>query len=97
MSSLSQSKQESSSPARSSIVRPGGLIAILGGGQLGRMTAMAARTMGYHVRVMDPEPVCPRVIQFSVEEAHSRPEDDRREAPPRRVDFRPGKRRARTE
>jgi 5-(carboxyamino)imidazole ribonucleotide synthase len=41
------------------VVRPGGLIAILGGGQLGRMTAMAARTMGYRVRVMDPEPACP--------------------------------------
>ena len=38
---------------------PGGLIAILGGGQLGRMTAMAARTMGYRVRVMDPEAKCP--------------------------------------
>jgi 5-(carboxyamino)imidazole ribonucleotide synthase len=34
-------------------------VAILGGGQLGRMTAMAARTMGYRVRVMDPEPACP--------------------------------------
>jgi 5-(carboxyamino)imidazole ribonucleotide synthase len=42
-----------------SIVLPGGLLAILGGGQLGRMTAMAARTMGYRVRVMDPEPACP--------------------------------------
>jgi 5-(carboxyamino)imidazole ribonucleotide synthase len=41
------------------IVRPGSLLAILGGGQLGRMTAMAARTMGYRVRVMDPEPECP--------------------------------------
>jgi len=41
------------------IVMPGGLLAILGGGQLGRMTAMAARTMGYRVRVMDPEPECP--------------------------------------
>jgi 5-(carboxyamino)imidazole ribonucleotide synthase len=41
------------------IVRPGALIAILGGGQLGRMTAMAARTMGYRVRVMDPEAECP--------------------------------------
>ena len=38
---------------------PGRLLAILGGGQLGRMTAMAARTMGYRVRVMDPEPLCP--------------------------------------
>lgn len=43
----------------SGIVRPGGLLAILGGGQLGRMMAMAARTMGYRVRVMDPEQKCP--------------------------------------
>jgi 5-(carboxyamino)imidazole ribonucleotide synthase len=43
----------------SQVIRPGGLIAILGGGQLGRMTAMAARTMGYRVRVMDPEAACP--------------------------------------
>jgi 5-(carboxyamino)imidazole ribonucleotide synthase len=42
-----------------STILPGGLVSILGGGQLGRMTAMAARTMGYRVRVMDPEPVCP--------------------------------------
>ncbi len=41
------------------IVPPGGLLAILGGGQLGRMMAMAARTMGYRVRVMDPEAKCP--------------------------------------
>jgi 5-(carboxyamino)imidazole ribonucleotide synthase len=47
-------------------VRPGGLLAILGGGQLGRMTAMAARTMGYRVRVMDPEPACP--ASFVVDE-----------------------------
>lgn len=40
-------------------ILPGGLLAILGGGQLGRMMAMAARTMGYKVRVMDPEPACP--------------------------------------
>jgi 5-(carboxyamino)imidazole ribonucleotide synthase len=46
-------------PLNSPVVKPGGLLAILGGGQLGRMTAMAARTMGYHVRVMDPEPACP--------------------------------------
>ncbi len=41
------------------VVEPGGVIGILGGGQLGRMTAMAARTMGYRVRVMDPEAKCP--------------------------------------
>jgi 5-(carboxyamino)imidazole ribonucleotide synthase len=49
-----------------SVVRPGALIAILGGGQLGRMTAMAARTMGYRVRVMDPEAGCP--ASFVVDE-----------------------------
>jgi 5-(carboxyamino)imidazole ribonucleotide synthase len=38
------------------------LLAILGGGQLGRMTAMAARTMGYRVRVMDPEARCPASV-----------------------------------
>jgi 5-(carboxyamino)imidazole ribonucleotide synthase len=55
-----------SSPKISGIIRPGGLLAILGGGQLGRMTAMAARTMGYCVRVMDPEPICP--ASFVVDE-----------------------------
>jgi 5-(carboxyamino)imidazole ribonucleotide synthase len=47
-------------------VQPGGTLAILGGGQLGRMMAMAARTMGYHVRVMDPEQRCP--ASFVVDE-----------------------------
>jgi 5-(carboxyamino)imidazole ribonucleotide synthase len=57
---------ELSQHEKSSIVRPGGLLAILGGGQLGRMTAMAARSMGYRVRVMDPEPSCP--ASFVVDE-----------------------------
>jgi 5-(carboxyamino)imidazole ribonucleotide synthase len=52
--------------SRASHVQPGGLLAILGGGQLGRMTALAARTMGYRVRVMDPEPACP--ASFVVDE-----------------------------
>ena len=55
-----------SDSSNTSTVRPGGLIAILGGGQLGRMTAMAARTMGYRVRVMDPEAACP--ASFVVDE-----------------------------
>ena len=50
---------KSSSSETIPIVKPGGTLAILGGGQLGRMMAMAARTMGYHVRVMDPEAACP--------------------------------------
>ncbi len=50
---------ELSHPDLPAIILPGSLLAILGGGQLGRMTAMAARTMGYRVRVMDPELACP--------------------------------------
>jgi 5-(carboxyamino)imidazole ribonucleotide synthase len=57
---------EPSSSSESRVIKPGGLLAILGGGQLGRMTAMAARTMGYRVRVMDPEPACP--ASFVVDE-----------------------------
>jgi 5-(carboxyamino)imidazole ribonucleotide synthase len=57
---------EPSNPSESPVVKPGGLIAILGGGQLGRMMAMAARTMGYRVRVMDPEAACP--ASFVVDE-----------------------------
>ena len=72
MSSLSESLPNE----KTSMVRPGGLIAILGGGQLGRMTAMAARTMGYRVRVMDPEPACP--ASFVVDEVIvGRWDDDR--------------------
>jgi len=39
-------------------ILPGSTIGILGGGQLGRMMAMAARTLGYHVRALDPDPSC---------------------------------------
>jgi 5-(carboxyamino)imidazole ribonucleotide synthase len=41
-----------------SIIAPGSTIGILGGGQLGRMTAMAARTLGYNVHILDPDPEC---------------------------------------
>lgn len=42
----------SSSPGS---IPPGGTIGILGGGQLGRMTAMAAARLGYRVHVFTPE------------------------------------------
>ena len=41
-----------------SIIPPGSTIGILGGGQLGRMTAMAARMLGYNVHILDPDPDC---------------------------------------
>jgi 5-(carboxyamino)imidazole ribonucleotide synthase len=40
-------------------LQPGARIGILGGGQLGRMMAVAARQMGYRVIVLDPNPRCP--------------------------------------
>jgi 5-(carboxyamino)imidazole ribonucleotide synthase len=40
-------------------IAPPATIGILGGGQLGRMLAMAAREMGYRITVMDPDPDCP--------------------------------------
>ncbi len=39
-------------------ILPGATIGFLGGGQLGRMTAFAARSMGYDVQVLDPDPAC---------------------------------------
>lgn len=42
-----------------SLLAPGATIGILGGGQLGRMTGMAARSLGYDVHVLDPDPNCP--------------------------------------
>jgi 5-(carboxyamino)imidazole ribonucleotide synthase len=44
---------------------PGATIGILGGGQLGRMTAMAARSLGFHVHALDPDASC--AARFVVE------------------------------
>ena len=38
---------------------PGSTIGIMGGGQLGRMLAVAARAMGYRIVALDPDPACP--------------------------------------
>ncbi len=43
----------------SEVLGPGKTIGVLGGGQLGRMMAMVARTMGYRIVVLDPNPRCP--------------------------------------
>ena len=40
-------------------IAPPAVIGILGGGQLGRMLALAARAMGYRIAVLDPDPDCP--------------------------------------
>lgn len=44
-----------SKAASGEVIPPGGTIGILGGGQLGRMTAMAAARLGYRVHVFTPE------------------------------------------
>ena len=41
------------------MIFPGATLGILGGGQLGRMFVMAARSMGYAVVVLDPDVHCP--------------------------------------
>ena len=41
------------------MILPGGTLGMLGGGQLGRMFTLAARTMGYNVIVLDPDPDSP--------------------------------------
>ena len=40
-------------------ILPGATLGILGGGQLGRMFTLAARTMGYKVMVLDPDAASP--------------------------------------
>lgn len=42
-----------------SLLPPGATIGILGGGQLGRMTAMAAARLGYRCHILAPEPDSP--------------------------------------
>lgn len=41
------------------MILPGATIGLLGGGQLGRMFTARARTMGYRVWVLDPDPASP--------------------------------------
>jgi 5-(carboxyamino)imidazole ribonucleotide synthase len=41
------------------VILPGATLGVLGGGQLGRMFVLQARTMGYRVMVLDPDPDSP--------------------------------------
>jgi len=42
-------------------------IGIIGGGQLGRMMAIAAKAMGYYVAILDPTPNCPAAQVSDIE------------------------------
>ena len=59
-------------------ILPGATIGIFGGGQLGRLTAMAARGMGYRILILDPDPACP--ARFVVDGCIEAGWDDSREA-----------------
>ena len=67
-----------SSESLSKSILPGATIGIFGGGQLGRMTAMSARGMGYRIVVLDPDPACP--ARFVVDGCIEAGWDDSREA-----------------
>ncbi len=58
---------------RESLLNPGSTIGIIGGGQLGRMIAMAARQMDYKTVVLDPDPGCPtgQVSDGQITDAYS--------------------------
>lgn len=44
---------------KNNVILPPLTIGIIGGGQLGRMMAIAAKYMGYRIAVLDPTPNCP--------------------------------------
>ena len=50
-------------------VLPGATIGLLGGGQLGRMMALAARNLGYQLQTLDPDPACP--ARFVVDQCYT--------------------------
>jgi 5-(carboxyamino)imidazole ribonucleotide synthase len=56
------------------VIKPGGTIGILGGGQLGRMLALAAAPLGYRVHVLCPDDDIP-AAQVAVRTTHADYED----------------------
>jgi 5-(carboxyamino)imidazole ribonucleotide synthase len=57
------------------VILPGATLGMLGGGQLGRMFTIAARTMGYHVIVLDPDSDSP-AGRMADEHLHAAYQDD---------------------
>ncbi len=41
------------------MILPNSTLGMIGGGQLGRMFTIAARSMGYRVTILDPDPHSP--------------------------------------
>lgn len=44
---------------KNSVLKPGATIGIIGGGQLGRMLAMAAARLGFETVILEPQADCP--------------------------------------
>ena len=61
-------------------ILPGGIVGIIGGGQLGRMLAIAARRMGFRVHTFEPQPNCPAGPISDVEVNASYADTERLEA-----------------
>ena len=59
---------------------PGATLGVLGGGQLGRMFTLAARTMGYRVVVLDPDPQSPAGAVADVQQSGTQLGNDVRQA-----------------
>jgi 5-(carboxyamino)imidazole ribonucleotide synthase len=57
-------------------LKPGAMIGVLGGGQLGRMLALAAARLGFDVTILEPEPDAPasRVAARTLTAAYDDPE-----------------------
>ena len=56
---MANSKTRTGAGENTGPIAPGACIGILGGGQLGRMTAIAAAEMGYRCLVLEPQEDCP--------------------------------------
>ncbi|WOD62908.1 5-(carboxyamino)imidazole ribonucleotide synthase [Niallia taxi] len=56
-----------------SVILPGQTIGIIGGGQLGRMMALAAKAQGYRIAVLDPteDSPCGQVADYKIVDAYN--------------------------
>lgn len=65
---------------RENVIKPGSTIGLLGGGQLGRMLALAGRAMGYRFITLDPTPdsPCGQVVDEQITASYDDAEAARR-------------------
>lgn len=56
---MSENTMRNQGGAEAPVIKPGGTIGVLGGGQLGRMMALAGSNLGYRFVALDPTPNAP--------------------------------------